>query len=176
MKVPYSNETSGFVHIGPVTIAPGATRDVEQSHIPGYKPAEEAPAPPVDDPLAVLLSHSIPTVIAGLDGLSRDQLEKLGELEQKGQARKGVLGPIAEILLKAAAPDSTNNTLLGSSNLPAVIELAEGKEIQLGDLVAATQLKSGLAVAEWNALDDAKRDELLSAEIELMKKSAEKAE
>jgi hypothetical protein len=65
-------------------------------------------------------------------------------------------------------------TLYGSSVLPAMIAIAEGKEVQLGEVVAAAHTRSGLTAAKWNKLAEGKREALLTAEIELMKAEAAK--
>lgn len=101
MKVPYTNDTDQFSHIGPVTIAPHMTRDVEESHIPGYKKPGKV-VEPEPDPFADLLEHNVQTVVASLGTMELADIEKLGEMEQTGAARKGVLSAIAEELLKRA--------------------------------------------------------------------------
>ena len=70
-----------------------------------------------------------------------------------------------KIALAAAAAIA----LLGSSALPALITISEGNEIQLGDIVSAAFERSGLTAEEWNAQDDAVRESLLNAEIEIIK-------
>lgn len=103
MKIPYHNTTDKFVTIGMVTIAPGHTRDVENSHI--NTPASTAaiePTEPELDALATLLEGKVENVIAAVAGLSVDDLDRLGELEQTGKARKTVLSAIAERLLTLA--------------------------------------------------------------------------
>lgn len=56
------------------------------------------------------------------------------------------------------------DTLLGSSILPALIEIGDA-QVQLGEIVAAAHQKSGLSLEDWNALEDAARELLLDAEI-----------
>ncbi|MBD9376192.1 hypothetical protein [Pseudoxanthomonas sp. PXM04] len=63
--------------------------------------------------------------------------------------------------------------LHGSNTLAAVIALAAGIEVQLGTLVARAHKESGLSAEDWNALDEGKRDELLSATVDAMKAEAE---
>lgn len=68
--------------------------------------------------------------------------------------------------------------ILGSSTLPALILISQGKEIQLGDVVNAAFERSGLSTEDWDAQDEAARDGLLNAEIEIIKAAhiaAEKA-
>lgn len=63
--------------------------------------------------------------------------------------------------------------LHGSNTLAAVIALAAGIEVQLGTVVARAHEESGLSAEDWNALEEAKRDELLNATVETMKAEAE---
>lgn len=103
MKVPYHNDTDKFVHIGPVTIAPGATRDVEDSHIPGHKPAADTAPEAAADPLALLSAGKVADIIAQIPSLSDADLDRLGEMEQVGKNRTTLLSAIAEALLHRAA-------------------------------------------------------------------------
>lgn len=59
--------------------------------------------------------------------------------------------------------------LLGSGVLPAMVNIAEGKDVQLGDVVAEAHKASGLSVEEWNELPESERDEKLNAAIEAMR-------
>lgn len=52
--------------------------------------------------------------------------------------------------------------LMGSSTLPAMIQISADKTIQLGELVAGAHAESGFTVAEWNELDEALREEALA--------------
>lgn len=61
--------------------------------------------------------------------------------------------------------------LLGSSTLPAMIEITADKTVQLGEVVAAAQDHSGLSAEDWNKLTDEERDVKLHEEIELWKKA-----
>jgi len=67
---------------------------------------------------------------------------------------------------------AANETLNGSNTLPALIEISEGKSVQLGDVVRAAFDKSGLNLEAWNALAETDRDELLNQAIEVMKLAA----
>lgn len=103
MKVPYTNETTKFMHVGGVTIPPGATRDVDASLLPGPKPQAEEPAKPVmPDAIAELLKKKVGDVTAALAGLSDDDLAKAGEQEQAGRNRKSVVEAIAAEQLRRA--------------------------------------------------------------------------
>lgn len=61
--------------------------------------------------------------------------------------------------------------LLGSGTLPAEIEITADKKVQLGDVVAAAQARSGLSAEDWNKLTDEERDVKLNEEIDLLKKA-----
>lgn len=101
MKVPYFNNTDKFAHIGPVTIPPFGTRDVEDTHIPGYTQLV-AGDPPVTDELSDLLKQSVAKVVEALPGLSQEDIDRLGELEQTGKNRTTLLSAIAEETLNRA--------------------------------------------------------------------------
>lgn len=63
-------------------------------------------------------------------------------------------------------------TLNGSNTLPAQIEIAEGKSVQLGEVVMLAFQKSGLLPEAWNDLPEADRDAALNQLIEQMKAAA----
>lgn len=66
---------------------------------------------------------------------------------------------------KAPTKPTALETLNGSSTLPALVEIAEGKTVQLGQIVMRAHSTSGLTVEAWNALPEAERDELLGKTI-----------
>lgn len=66
---------------------------------------------------------------------------------------------------KPAAPEILN----GSNTLPALIEVAEGKSLQLGAVAVVAHQASGLTAEAWNALPEAERDEHLNKTIENIK-------
>ena len=68
--------------------------------------------------------------------------------------------------------DASADTLIGTNILPALIEIAPGKEIPLGDVVAKAHAKSGLSLEAWNALPEADRDALLTAMVDELKAEA----
>lgn len=79
----------------------------------------------------------------------------------------------ADILAEQAKPaeevaSSGAQSLDGSSTIDAEIDV-NGAAVQLGTVVASAHTRSGLSVDEWNALSPEKRDELLNAEIALMR-------
>lgn len=63
-------------------------------------------------------------------------------------------------------------TLLGSSVLPSMVPIADGFEVQLGDVVARAHNESGLSIKDWNDLSDADREKLLADAVEAMKAEA----
>ncbi|TDW20410.1 hypothetical protein EV128_12540 [Rhizobium azibense] len=67
--------------------------------------------------------------------------------------------------LKLVGSESEYETLLGSSVLAASYEI-EGKTVTLGELVAAAHELSGATVAEWNALAEPDREDLIRAELD----------
>lgn len=62
--------------------------------------------------------------------------------------------------------------LLGSSILSGVIDIVDGVQVTLGDIVAQAHATSGLSVADWNAQSDEDREEALAATIESMRAEA----
>ena len=64
-------------------------------------------------------------------------------------------------------------TLLGSSILPSMIELAEGNEVPLGAVVIRAHKESELSIADWNALENDDREARLAETLEAMKAEAE---
>lgn len=62
-----------------------------------------------------------------------------------------------------------HTSLLGSSTLPAEIELADDRFVTLGDVVRAAFERTGLTLEHWNQLTDQVRDELLKAEVNFLK-------
>lgn len=69
--------------------------------------------------------------------------------------------PKAKQVTKPAADETLN----GSNTLPALVEIADGKGLQLGVVVAVAHQLSGLTVEAWNALTEAERDERLNTVI-----------
>lgn len=68
-----------------------------------------------------------------------------------------------------------NETLNGSNTLPALIEIAEGKTVQLVEIVMRARATSGLSVEAWNALPEAERDDLLGKTISEFKADPDSA-
>ena len=69
-------------------------------------------------------------------------------------------------------PDQSADTLIGTNILPALIEIALGKEVQLGEVVTKAHAKSGLSLEDWNALPEVDRDALLTAMVDELKAEA----
>lgn len=73
----------------------------------------------------------------------------------------------APLVINTGEPLKTHvETLLGSSVLPAMIDVGTGTLVQLGEIVAAAHANSGLSVEAWNTLEAVERDALLTAEID----------
>lgn len=119
-QIPYFNDTTHTVFVGGVMVPAGESRLVDARLLPQHEVHE--PAPEQADPLAELLKGTVAEVVAKLPELEHDDLERLGELEQLGQARKGILGPIAETLLATASKangGSLDEQLKGESDAQA---------------------------------------------------------
>lgn len=65
-----------------------------------------------------------------------------------------------------------DETLLGSNVQPSIIEISDGKTIQLGDAVSAAHKNSGLSVADWNSQPEDIREAAILAAIEQIKVDA----
>jgi hypothetical protein len=70
----------------------------------------------------------VKSVTGALPDLSAEQVEKLGELEQVGQNRKGVLSAIAEILLKKAGDPPAAPAAPAAPEVPAAPATEEKPE------------------------------------------------
>lgn len=129
MKIPYYNSEDRLVVIGGVMVPPGETRLVDECLVPatdsepdnggagqqGSEPGNGGTGQQGSEPdnggavvvdrekLAELLTRKQDDVLKELPGLSLQEIEVLGGLEQEGQARKGILGAVAERLLESAA-------------------------------------------------------------------------
>ncbi|MBN9333868.1 hypothetical protein [Devosia sp.] len=71
--------------------------------------------------------------------------------------------------LKKSGKPKIEETLLGSNVLPALVEIAAGKTVQLGVVVGRAYKASGLNVDGWNALEDAERETRLAQMVETLK-------
>jgi len=104
-RIAVENKTKMPLYVGSNIVPPGEIRDFPESQVPHHlRPApvaEAAPQAPAD-PLAELLKGNVASVVAALPDLTDADVERLGELEQQGQARKGVLSAVAEELLVRA--------------------------------------------------------------------------
>lgn len=109
--IPVTNNTAMPIYVGAEMVPAGETRLFHESQVPEHlrpaaepQPADEAPAQP--DAVAELADKPAKDVIAGLETLTTEQLERLGELEQaKGdKARSTVLAAVSELILKRADP------------------------------------------------------------------------
>jgi len=71
----------------------------------------------------------------------------------------------AAITASVQDQSEAGETLLGSSVLASSYEI-DGKTVTLGELVGVAHQLSGATAAEWNALPDADREDLIRAELE----------
>ena len=110
MQIPVTNNTATMMYVGGALIPPGETRHFEEYEVPEHLrpavdvPAEEAQsADPLAEVLAALLDGNVASVVATLPEMPTADIERLGEMEQAGAARKGILSAIAEVLLDRSA-------------------------------------------------------------------------
>ena len=126
-RISVENNTKMMMFVGSNMVPPGETRDFPESMVPHHlRPkAEETPVEkPVEDPLGEMLKGNVASVAALLPGMADAEIETLGELEQAGQARKGVLSAIAEIQLSRAELQNHVGSL-SDEDLAAAIEDAK---------------------------------------------------
>ena len=107
---PYFNDTNHVVFLGGVMIPVGDTRLVDARLLPEpVMAAVSTPEGAAAIDLEALLQGTVAEVMLVLPDLSREEVEQLGELEQMGQARRGILGPVADRLLSSANADIGGN-------------------------------------------------------------------
>lgn len=61
--------------------------------------------------------------------------------------------------------------LLGTDKLPSIVDIAEGQQAQLGDIVRGAFKDSGATVEEWNAFEPEERDALIEDHLEALRKA-----
>lgn len=116
--IPVTNNTAMPIYVGAEMVPAGETRLFHEWLVPEHlKPQEavaEAPAEEVQPPDAVaeLSEKSAKDVIAAIEGLTDQQLERLGDLEQArgDRVRTTVLAAIAEANLKRAEAKAAGGT------------------------------------------------------------------
>lgn len=116
--IPVTNNTAMPIYVGAEMVPAGETRLFHEWLVPEHlKPAPEAPAeaaaedaPP--DVVAELSEKPAKDVIAGIEALTDEQLERLGDLEQArgDKVRTTVLAAIAEANLKRAEAKAAGGT------------------------------------------------------------------
>lgn len=100
--VTFTNTNSYTVFIGNILVPAGETRLVDKRLISLKKDVEKTCSNSID-PLQELLKKPVAAVLDALPELTHEEISRLGELEQAGHARKGILGVIAELLLKTSS-------------------------------------------------------------------------
>ena len=106
MKIPITNNSKNYMTIGTMMIPPGETFHLDEQDVPPHlRPAPHVVEETIEmaDPLNEMIGQSVKNVIDALPSLNIEQVEKLGDLEQAGQARKTLLSAIAEELLNRAS-------------------------------------------------------------------------
>jgi hypothetical protein len=105
LKIPYTNDKPHTVYVGPVSIPPGGTRMVDQSHLNPEPAAAQTTTPP-PDVVGDLLKRKAGEVIAALAELDAATLVAAEEAERAAaKPRTSVLEAItAEKLRRAEQP------------------------------------------------------------------------
>lgn len=102
MKIPHTNDTPNFQHVGGVTIPPGETRDVDPSLLPNWVPLDTGTPVEQEDHIAELLKGSVKAVIAEFESMFDEELEHMAMLEADGQNRKSMVEAIVAEQLRRA--------------------------------------------------------------------------
>lgn len=101
--VPYTNPKKHTVHINGKAIAPGDTRDVEETMIPGYRPPPKAQAEETADPVAELYGQTVADIIAQLPDLPDEDLKRLAQIEGgKDKPRVSLIKALSEESIRRA--------------------------------------------------------------------------
>lgn len=166
MKVAITNTGKNTLYVGTASIPPGETRHVDPAYLPVHmRPKLPKPAAPLPaDPLNELLAGGVKNIIAAIPGLSINDLERLGELEQKkgDGARKTLLSAIGEALLERASATDDPLEKLSDEELAAMLEeeTAKGQAadaVLIGRIEAEIDLREARILASFSdeALTDA---------------------
>lgn len=121
-----TNDTPNMMYVEGRMIAPGEGREVDAP--------DEAPAlveEPMEDPelaLAELLDGNVAGVVAALDGLSRETLNRLQELEAAGKNRKGVLEGLADAFIALADAKLKSDDLSDGDEAAALAAAVAGTD------------------------------------------------
>ncbi len=161
MKVPYSNTTDKIQHIGPTTVMPGQTREIEERDLLAFTDAtlpgkddDEADAPLSE--LSAFLQQPVKAIADALPGMSAGELDLLEAEESAAEKpRKGVLAAIAEARLQLASQTSDSELQQFIDSLPGMTdeELAEHLELYSGEADSEAWLQAVIAEQEKRAGD-----------------------
>jgi hypothetical protein len=117
--------------------------------------------------------HGLPLLSQARKDAIIERVVAMGRIEMAKYPDERLLHMAAEMDLAEAHQaaideedeiEQQDDTLLGSSLLPALVDIG-GVQVQLGGLVVAAQVASGLTVNAWNDLPEADREERLSAAV-----------
>ncbi len=107
-------------------------------------------------------------LLPGLQSL----VENWEQLKKNAVVQGWIKAKILSVGEAAAAQSSSPATLVGSSTLPAQVELIDGVTVQLGEVVRAAHEGSGLSIEAWNDLDDTLREAKLADAVERLRSIA----
>ena len=104
-KVAFTNHGETIKHLGPVTVWPGETREVDPRDLPNFKAAPVEAVADVD-PIAETLKGTIKEINAALTAQSDAELDALESAEMdQPKPRAGVVDAIAAERLRRASED-----------------------------------------------------------------------
>lgn len=133
------------MHVGSDIVPPGETKDFPESRVPRHlrpaEPVKEQPAAStINETLVELLKGSVKNISAALTDMSTAEVEMVGEMEQKGQNRKGVLAAVSTLLLARAADENLAKIAAMSDDELAAALLEAGTDINVNpDYLAALE-------------------------------------
>ena len=136
-KVPVTNNTAMPIYVGSNMVPPGETRHFDLAEVPEHlrpAPAEVAAEAVETDPVEALSAKSAKEIIGAIPGLTDQQLEQLGNLEQARETpRTTVLKAISETSLTRADIEALSEKP-EAEIIAAIAQLNEQQLEKLGDI------------------------------------------
>lgn len=115
-KVAFTNQADHAVHIGPVRVDAGATREVDPTHL-SHQPESDAEPVPESPPVTALLDGKVPDIVAAISArnesgspvISDDDLVVLAHAEEEGKTRSSLMDAFSNEQLARAAQKADEN-------------------------------------------------------------------
>jgi hypothetical protein len=100
---------------------------------------------------------------------------KQREAREKKEAQEREAADAADKRQALAKELTEKGEAMGSMVQKDPVHLATGKTMPLADVVSAAHASSGLSLADWNALEDASRENFIATTIDLLRKAEKKS-